>query len=68
MLTHVHKDNIARLPVDRSASDADERDRFELSKPLPLGVCLLIWGVLAGAGWGAVYAATHFILGAGTAL
>jgi hypothetical protein len=71
MLTDVYKDNVARFPDDRFDADADvagDRAGLNLSRPLPLGLCILIWAVLASAGWGLVYVAVHLIFGGATAL
>ncbi len=32
-----------------------QQKKFDVDAPLPLGVCIIIWTALAGAGWGLVY-------------
>jgi hypothetical protein len=41
---------VVDLPDARS-----QPKKFDVDAPLPLGVCIIIWTALAGAGWGLVY-------------
>jgi hypothetical protein len=50
MPTPVLKDNVAPLS-GRGRTVDDLRSRPGLPTPLPLGLCILIWTVLAAVGW-----------------
>jgi hypothetical protein len=54
---------IVPFPTARSAgrNTMVEDDAMDRSHRLPLGYCMMIWTVLAVAGWGAFNAALQFI-------
>ena len=47
-------------PAYRADSDASED--LESRAPLPLGVCVLIWAAISGAGWALIALVAHFLL------
>jgi hypothetical protein len=54
---------VIRFPAERSAGRyaIAEIEPIDRSYRMPLGLCMMIWTVLAIAGWGAVDAATRLI-------
>jgi len=54
---------IVQFPTARSAgrNTMVEDETMDRSHRLPLGYCMMIWTVLAVAGWGAFHAALQFI-------
>jgi hypothetical protein len=54
---------IVQFPAARSAgrNSVFEDDAMDRGRRLPLGTCMMIWTVLAVAGWGAFNAVLQFI-------
>ena len=54
---------IVQFPATRSAgrNSVIEDEIMDRSRRVPLGACMMIWTVLAIAGWGAFNAALRFI-------
>ena len=54
---------IVQFPAARSAGRnvMIEDETMDQSRRLPIGTCMMIWTVLAVAGWGAFHAALLFV-------
>lgn len=54
---------IVQFPAARSAGRnvMIEDETMDQSRRLPVGTCMMIWTVLAVAGWGAFHAALQFV-------
>jgi hypothetical protein len=54
---------IVQFPTARSAgrNTMIEDETMDQSRRLPIGTCMMIWTVLAVAGWGALNAALQFV-------
>jgi hypothetical protein len=54
---------IVQFPAARSAgrNTVIEDETMDQSRKLPIGYCMMIWTVLAVAGWGAFHAALQFV-------
>ncbi len=54
---------IVQFPAARSAGRnvMIEDETMDQSRRLPVGTCMMIWTVLAAAGWGAFHAALQFV-------
>jgi len=54
---------IVQFPAARSAGRnvMIEDETMDQSRRLPIGTCMMIWTVLAVAGWGAFHAALQFV-------